>query len=93
MITTTDGDEAAPAESRVIPDPEAVALAIGDLENQRKWIAAIRLLTESRFNKPFDNANVQIAYEDMLLAAYERLERILNSDLPYRPRGANARQS
>jgi hypothetical protein len=89
MPTDQCDDEAAP----VTPDPEAVATAIGDLEQQRKWIAAVKALTESVYTEPFANPNVQIAYEDMLVAAFERLERILNSDRPYCPRGDNAPQS
>jgi hypothetical protein len=87
MSITTGGDEAD------APDPEAVAVAIGDLEQQRRWIASIRRLTESTYTRPFANRNVQIAYEDMLIAAFERLERILNSDRPYCPRGDDAPQS
>jgi hypothetical protein len=92
MSTATDGgDDADPPGPG--PDPEAIALAIGDLEQQRKWITSIKGLTDSAYTDPFANPNVQIAYEDMLIAAFERLERILNSDRSYCPRGADATQS
>lgn len=87
MATMTDpaGEEAPQADptADVDPEAEAVANALTDAAEQRRWIASIRSLTETRHDEPFANSVVQIAYEDMLTAAFDRLERILKSDLPY----------
>jgi len=49
---------------------------------ERLNIDAIWHLVSTRFEDPYANAGVQIAYERMLIAAYDRLARFCRSDLP-----------
>lgn len=55
-------------------------LAVVDLA----WLKRLRKITSVQHEReiPFDNAGVQIAYERMLISAFERMARICRNDLP-----------
>jgi len=82
----TDTDET-PGEDEGDGDDDGDGQAI-EIEPDDPWAAerlnidAIWHLVSTRFENPYANAGVQIAYEQMLIAAYNRLARFCRSDLP-----------
>jgi len=50
--------------------------------SERLNIEAVWHLVSTRFEDPYANHGVQVAYERMLIAAYERIARFCRADLP-----------
>ena len=61
-------------------EQEAAFLSVG--EDQRKWLLCLFKLSATRYDDSHPDVQVELSYRSMLINVYERMNRILRSDLP-----------
>jgi hypothetical protein len=69
------------------PDPQATEIEIVDVDPEssaRRWLHAIRpiLTLNAEGTEPDDHPRVKFAWDQMMISTFERVARIMRSDLP-----------
>jgi hypothetical protein len=84
-------EENADADDKVFDAAEAEADELDECEAGLAFLKQLRKITapENQHAEKFENYRVQRAYEDMLIAAYDRMARMFHGDLPEFPDTSN----